>query len=411
MSNSSVGASRTGGRFARRRRGALRRALSIADVDGSGTIDRGEFLAALPLLRVGEAPSGPALDFIFADGEITFSSFLEMCVRVVDAHRVRRQCRDAVKKLLFIALVLLPAFTVAVSLVGGLVLYEVEGWAYVDCFYLVLSNLTSTHIPLAHDKHAEDRLGKLTACLVGLCSIGVFCCFLGILVGPLLEPIGERLRLAPKEVDRLDRLLGGGDDADNGMVGLSLSNWLPQSAKATLGDASAALGTAVGELRGLVGLGGARPPPPEKFELVIRDRGRGGARDAPDAAPAADVEAGRGAAPGAGADGDDDDDGHELECAAPDPTPPRRAAALAARLFDGAPGADAASRDAARLEVLRVAAAAAPPPAAADRADREGAALQWSITDDDLIEERARGTGDAPEPPPGYHLCSADCTS
>jgi len=145
MSNSSVGASRTGGRFARRRRGALRRALSIADVDGSGTIDRGEFLAALPLLRVGEAPSGPALDFIFADGEITFSSFLEMCVRVVDAHRVRRQCRDAVKKLLFIALVLLPAFTVAVSLVGGLVLYEVERSGSSDDLFRIF-NVTSTSL-------------------------------------------------------------------------------------------------------------------------------------------------------------------------------------------------------------------------------------------------------------------------
>ena len=96
------------------RRGALRRVLSIADVDGNGTIDRAEFLAALPLLHVGDAFSEPVIDVIFADGEITFSSFLEMCVQVVDRDRIRKQFRDASRKLAFLAGVLLPAVTVLI---------------------------------------------------------------------------------------------------------------------------------------------------------------------------------------------------------------------------------------------------------------------------------------------------------
>jgi len=84
------------------RRSALRRALGVAGVDGSAAISRAAFVAAFPRLNLGPPVSAPALDAVFAGGDVTFAALLALCLRVVDRRRVSRQFRDALRKLAII---------------------------------------------------------------------------------------------------------------------------------------------------------------------------------------------------------------------------------------------------------------------------------------------------------------------
>ena len=82
---------------------------------------------------------------------------------------------------------------------GGL-LAIVEGWSYETCFWLVLADLTHTNLPVVlHAPHAEDVGGKLIVCFVGILGVSVFVFAVGVVGGPLMDPITQSLGFVPNQ--------------------------------------------------------------------------------------------------------------------------------------------------------------------------------------------------------------------
>ena len=49
--------------------------------------------------------------------------------------------------------------------------------------------------------HPKGDVARLLACLIGLLSLSVFASVIGVLGGPLIEPIGDSLGLSPLDSD------------------------------------------------------------------------------------------------------------------------------------------------------------------------------------------------------------------
>ena len=188
-------------------RAGVRGMFDELDMDGNGSLSRDELGEGLVRLgpRLGIPPLSQAKVFaLFAaidvdgDGALTHEEVVVRCREVAEADRQRIQMRDAMLKLGALVLVGLPTLALVLSLVFGTLLAVTEGWGWENCFYLVLTNLTGTSLTVVkHVQHAEALHAKLVACAVGLFSITIFAIVIGVLGGPLIEPLAEIVDLAP----------------------------------------------------------------------------------------------------------------------------------------------------------------------------------------------------------------------
>lgn len=155
-------------------------------------------------------PTIRALAELMPKPTVTFDEVIAHCYAIIEKARIQIQFRDALAKLTFLIVLFLPVFVVLVSIVFGTILKFAEGWGLDTCFYLTLAELTGADLANlgVHTKTATTRYGKLVACLIGLLSLGIFATVVGVLGGPLIEPIGDFIGLKPLNRDEIDKLLG-----------------------------------------------------------------------------------------------------------------------------------------------------------------------------------------------------------
>jgi hypothetical protein len=141
------------------------------------------------------------------DGLVTWAEIVRTCAEVAESHRHRAQVKAAFCKLAVLVLVLIPLVVCAVSAAFAGLLAWVEGWTYVTSFWLVLADLTHTNLPVVeHGLHVEDIGGKVIACFVGILALSVFVFAVGVVGGPLMEPVTEALGFKPMQKYRGARL-------------------------------------------------------------------------------------------------------------------------------------------------------------------------------------------------------------
>ena len=62
----------------------------------------------------------------------------------------------------------------------------------------MLAGLTGTTIDVVpHAEHARGDAAKLVACAVGLASLAIFAAVIGVIGGPLIEPLAQAAGLGP----------------------------------------------------------------------------------------------------------------------------------------------------------------------------------------------------------------------
>jgi hypothetical protein len=111
--------------------------------------------------------------------------------------------REALGKMCLLVFVGIPVAAVIISAIFGFVLAEVEGgsakgWPYSVGFYAVLSELSGTNLAVVSAPAIESHGGKLMACLIGVWSLCILSCVVGVMGGPLIEPIIVALRAEPE---------------------------------------------------------------------------------------------------------------------------------------------------------------------------------------------------------------------
>lgn len=84
--------------------------------------------------------------------------------------------------LLFVGL---PGCAGALSALFGIVLSALEGWNFQDSFFALLTELTTTNIPLGNTIAPSTSGAKVLVVVVSLWSLALFAVFLGVLGGPL----------------------------------------------------------------------------------------------------------------------------------------------------------------------------------------------------------------------------------
>ena len=120
----------------------------------------------------------------------------------------RRQLRDALAKVAAFCFVT-PLLMVASGLIFGGVLSVVEGWGFVDCFFIVLSELTQMEVHTVEREYYPSTLGgKFFANLVGLWCVIVFATILSVMAGPILLPVLRVIHMVPNEQATVS---GGGE--------------------------------------------------------------------------------------------------------------------------------------------------------------------------------------------------------
>lgn len=135
---------------------------------------------------------------INSDGVVTWAEIVEVCLHRAEHDRMTTQVVSAVKLLLVLVFLIIPAFALIVSAIFGGFLAFAEGWSYENSFYLVFAELTHTNLAVVpHDAHVENFLGKIIACLIGIVALGVFVFAVGVAGGPLMEPITEACGFKP----------------------------------------------------------------------------------------------------------------------------------------------------------------------------------------------------------------------
>ena len=188
--------------------GGLRAVFDEFDTSGDGMIDADELSEGIersgPLLGIpADLPAATVaamfrrLD-IDGDGRITFEEASSRMREIADTDRLRVQVRDVAAKLALFALLIVPLLALALAALFGALLCVAEGWGYRECFYLVLAGLTGTTIDVVpHEEHARGPLAKLVACAVGLVSLAIFAAVIGVIGGPLIEPLAQAAGLGP----------------------------------------------------------------------------------------------------------------------------------------------------------------------------------------------------------------------
>lgn len=114
------------------------------------------------------------------------------------AARVRASCY----RLLFLVGVVLPIVSVFLSVLLGAPLAVIEGWSFQDCFFIILAELSATSITLTDDDDTpETHIGRLVAAVISMIALGMFGVVVGILGGPLLDPLIQVFRLTVPDED------------------------------------------------------------------------------------------------------------------------------------------------------------------------------------------------------------------
>jgi hypothetical protein len=119
----------------------------------------------------------------------------------VDAGAKRKKLMYELKstavKLGTLVFILLPVFALLVSAFFGALLHAAEGWAFEECYFTVLGQLSSTGINVASVPAPLSHLGKLICCMIGLFSVAICGVVIALMGGPLIEPIIEVLHMEP----------------------------------------------------------------------------------------------------------------------------------------------------------------------------------------------------------------------
>lgn len=190
------------------RREILRATFNTAGAVENGGLDSAALTAALETVGiVNLAPTDVARLFARLDadhdGTITFEEIVRCCAEVAEGHRHTTQFLSALGKLALLVLVVVPVVVGLVSAAFAGVLAAVEGWTYETCFWLVLADLTHTNLAVVdHNTFADNTGGKLIACFVGIFSLSVFIFAIGVVGGPLMDPVTESLGFKPMQQHR-----------------------------------------------------------------------------------------------------------------------------------------------------------------------------------------------------------------
>eukprot|EP00746_Dinoflagellata_sp_MGD_P023278 gnl/MRDRNA2_/MRDRNA2_154538_c0_seq1.p1 gnl/MRDRNA2_/MRDRNA2_154538_c0~~gnl/MRDRNA2_/MRDRNA2_154538_c0_seq1.p1 ORF type:complete len:732 (-),score=110.58 gnl/MRDRNA2_/MRDRNA2_154538_c0_seq1:58-2253(-) len=88
---------------------------------------------------------------------------------------------------------LLPSIVIVLSLIFGGILHVLEGWSFLDCFFLVLMELSGTHNFHLHSLDPSEVVprsigGKVVCLFVGILSVVVLGSVLFVMAGPLAAP-------------------------------------------------------------------------------------------------------------------------------------------------------------------------------------------------------------------------------
>lgn len=109
--------------------------------------------------------------------------------------------RKALTKLAFLIGVLLPLSAIVISVIFGGLLAAIEDWPFRNTFYAVLGEIIDSKIALTHLKKVQptNDVARLVWAIIGLWSLVTFATVIGVVAGPIMNPILEVLRLTPVE--------------------------------------------------------------------------------------------------------------------------------------------------------------------------------------------------------------------
>jgi hypothetical protein len=162
-------------------------------------VNESEFIEGVSTLNLGLTNETAAILFGYVDAygseSISKKELMDYFEEGAAAYDRSEFLRDALKKTLLLIFFALPIACVLLAFLFAALLTLVEGWDYEDCFYEVLASLTSTNIAVSNVPAADSDGGKLIGCLVGLYSLAILGGVIGLIGGPLLDPVIEFLHM------------------------------------------------------------------------------------------------------------------------------------------------------------------------------------------------------------------------
>lgn len=149
----------------------------IERLDEALSADDATAVAARLLERAGGGP------------RVTLARLIAVADAQVQRARASAAFWSAVQKVCLLIFAYLPLLAAALAACFGALLALVEGWSYVDSFWVVLSELSMTTIEIVDTEAPDSDLGRVAGCIVGALQLAIFGGVCGVFGGPLLDDL------------------------------------------------------------------------------------------------------------------------------------------------------------------------------------------------------------------------------
>mmetsp|Transcript_9624 Transcript_9624/g.24557 ORF Transcript_9624/g.24557 Transcript_9624/m.24557 type:complete len:441 (+) Transcript_9624:87-1409(+) len=112
----------------------------------------------------------------------------------------RRRANEAMCKLSICIIIISPVTCFLTAAGLALPLAWIEGWEWEDSMYLIMGEITQIGVSMGHDDfEAETVEGKLFVCIIGIWCLAFLAMLIGVMAGPLLQPVQEMMWMAPSD--------------------------------------------------------------------------------------------------------------------------------------------------------------------------------------------------------------------